>query len=229
MGNGREHSSMRKRATTWVATLTLALCVSMACLSTQARAAERPKFDNGETWRDWPGAEWTWRDIAWRLWGYRDPYGPVPDLMMGLIDGQVRLLYDEASNTYQAMIYAYARRRIVPMSFLMRDPMHYGPWTAHKDYYATDADDNGALTEWEDSYYVTHDWSDYGKQILSIIPGDTVEVNGRTMRVADIFDYPKEAYSNEIWALVGEDAVVLQTCEPNSDLNRIAYGRWIAP
>ena len=205
----------------------LVLCLTPATLPVRAHAAERPQVDNGETWRDWPGADWDWRDIAWRLWGYRDPYGPVSEVMVATIDGEVLLLYEESTRAYHQLLRAYAESRIVSLTYPLLEPAHYGPWSAHKDYYATDADADGALTEWEESYYVTHDWSYYGERILSIIPGDTVEINGRTMEVSDIFDYPKAAYSDEIWELVGKDAVILQTCEPDSDLNRIAYGKWV--
>ena len=219
--------SPQARRIVWVLAFLLVLCLTPAAFPMRAHAAERPQVDNGETWQDWPGTDWTWRDIAWRLWGYRDPYGPVPAVMEAAIDGEVRQFYEASTRAYHQVLRVYAESRIVNLTYQLLEPAHYGPWTAHKDYYATDADSDGALTEWEDSYYVTHDWSYYGIRILSIIPGDTVEINGRTMEVTDIFDYPKAAYSDEIWELVGKDAVILQTCEPDSNLNRIAYGKWV--
>lgn len=119
---------------------------------------------------------------------------------------------------------AYAEERVVEVHVSGRDPVAFGPWYAEQDYYATDARDDGSLTEWSDDYFIAHEWSDYGRQILSFEPGDSVTVNGRHVVLEGVFNYPKDSYYDEIELLVGPDAVVFQTCYPDSEYNRIAYG-----
>lgn len=119
--------------------------------------------------------------------------------------------------------YCLARIREVPLTG--REPMSFGPWSAMEDYGTEDADSDGRLTEWADHYYITHDWSDYGTQILSMEPGDAVQVNEDAIVVERVFDYPKDSYYEEVMRIIGSDAVVFQTCYPDSDYNRIVYGR----
>ena len=47
------------------------------------------------------------------------------------------------------------------------------------------------------------------------------------MVVKDIFDYPREAYLDEVRELVGYDSAVLQTCETGTDYNRIVYAEFV--
>ena len=119
---------------------------------------------------------------------------------------------------------AYVASRVVPIDPTDRDSQSFGPWLAQKDYGTTDASEDGSLTEWADNYYITHDWSDIGQQILTLIPGDTVTINGRSMRVEGIFNYPKDSYYDEITELIGTNVIGLQTCYPSSDYNRVVYG-----
>ena len=119
---------------------------------------------------------------------------------------------------------AYVSSRIVQITPEEREPQSFGPWFAQKEYGTTDASDDGRLTEWADNYYITHDWSDIGQQILTLIPGDTVTINGRSMRVEGIFNYPKDSYYDEITEIIGTDVIGLQTCYPSSDYNRVVYG-----
>lgn len=119
---------------------------------------------------------------------------------------------------------AYAKSRALPVVPNEREAIAFGPWTAEKDYGATDARADGSLTEWADNYYITHSWSEYGQQILTMQPGDSVLVNGRHITVEGAFDYPKAGFYNEIMQVTGQDALVLQTCFPNSNRNRIVYG-----
>ena len=119
---------------------------------------------------------------------------------------------------------AYVTFRIVPVEPQQRDPESFGPWFAEKDYGTTDAREDGSLTEWADNYYITHDWSEIGQQILALTLGDTVTINGRSMRVEGIFNYPKDSYFDEITEIIGFDVVGLQTCYPSSDYNRVVYG-----
>ena len=106
-----------------------------------------------------------------------------------------------------------------------REAYFFGPWTAREELGAADADENGALTEWARHYYVTHNWSEYGQQILTILPYDQVSINGTVFTVEAIFDYPQSCYLEEVEGIVGESAYCLQTCIPDSDLVRVVYGR----
>ncbi len=119
---------------------------------------------------------------------------------------------------------AYVASRVVEVTPSRSETTSFGPWTAEKEYGTADAREDGSLTEWADNYYITHEWSPIGQQILSFVPGDTVTVNGRTVKIQRIFNYPKESFSDEILELSGPNAVVFQTCYPNSDENRIAFG-----
>ena len=118
--------------------------------------------------------------------------------------------------------YASARLRVVRI--VPRDPVTIEPWEADWDPDLVEARSDGGLTEWSYRYYITHNWSYYGEVILDLQPGDVLTVNGESMRVEGIFDYPKDSILDEILALVGEDAVVFQTCVPDEDYNRIVHG-----
>ena len=98
------------------------------------------------------------------------------------------------------------------------------PWEADWDLDLVEVRSDGGLTEWSYRYYITHNWSYYGEVILDLQPGDVLTVNGESMRVEGIFDYHKDSILDEILALVGEDAVVFQTCVPDEDYNRIVHG-----
>ena len=120
---------------------------------------------------------------------------------------------------------AYVASRVIEVTPGRTETTSFGPWTAEKEYGTTDAREDGSLTEWADNYYITHEWSPFGQQILSFVPGDTVTVNGHTVRIERIFNYPKQSFSDEIEEISGPGVVVFQTCYPNSDENRIAFGR----
>ncbi len=121
--------------------------------------------------------------------------------------------------------HTYSTSRVIEIPLPEREPQAFGPWTAEADFGTTDARDDGSLTEWDVHYYITHDWSEYGKQILSMTIGDSVSVNDMTVQVEGVFEYPKDSYYNEVMEVTGKDAIVFQTCVPNSDTNRIVYGR----
>lgn len=172
-----------------------------------------------------------WEDLVGWLSGSQgsddDTVEPDTGLLKSWADGQVQVVLGIGEDTYYQALETYARGRVVAVDCTSREPEVFGPWSAEKDLNADAAASSGAITEWQEFYYVTHDWSTYGMSILSFVPGDRVEINGRAVEVLGVFDYPKDAYSDEIWMIVGFDAVVFQTCEPDSDLNRIAYGRWV--
>ena len=140
-------------------------------------------------------------------------------------DGSCRMTETAAYIVSHRMYRDYVLARVVPMTMTYEDNQFYGPWTAIDDFEATEASNEGLLTQWDEDYYITHDWSEYGQQIRTMVPGDTVEINGRRIVIEGLFDYPKEAYLGEIREFLGWDYLVMQTCEPESDLNRIVYGR----
>lgn len=119
----------------------------------------------------------------------------------------------------------YATSRIRELTYEPRKSIAFGPWQARPEYGTPEAAADGALTEWADNYFITHEWSDFGIQILHMIPGDVVTVNGRTVTVEEIFDYPKASFLNEIRHIASEDTMVLQTCVPNDTYNRIIIAR----
>lgn len=145
-----------------------------------------------------------------------------------LQDGIDRMASEQTDAALQACfergLHVYAVSRVVDVTPDGREPSAFGPWTAQSDYLTEDASEDGSLTQWYDNYYITHEWSSTGVQILSLIPGDTVEVNGQLVTIEGIFNYPKDSYYDEIMTLVGSDSVVFQTCYPDSTYNRIAWG-----
>ena len=56
-------------------------------------------------------------------------------------------------------------------------------------------------------------------------PGDIVTVNDRTFTVERVFNYPKASFYEEVKRIAGDDAIIFQTCYPDSVENRIVYGR----
>lgn len=146
-----------------------------------------------------------------------------PSLTKNLVDAADEFGTASVNACFASGFNAYVQSRIVEIEPTQREPQSFGPWFAHKDYFATDAHDDGSLTEWYDEYFISHEWSETGKQILTFIPGDTVEVNGLRVQIASIYNYPKDSYYDEITAVTG-DNVVFQTCYPNSDYNRICFG-----
>lgn len=131
---------------------------------------------------------------------------------------------DAHDQVYGAYV-SYVDGRVVELSRVIRPTQYFGPWEAVIDHEAVEADPNGGIIQWDNGYYVTHDWSVYGQQILTMMPGDIVTINGLAVQVVDIYDYPKEAYLSEVLVKAGEDSVVFQTCEPGHDLNRIVVCR----
>ena len=158
-----------------------------------------------------------------------EPPAPEPTAQASLADSMhaipseldLHLLGDAFDRWYDA----YTASRVVELTLNVRGAVSFGPWSARYEPGTEDAAADGALTEWADDYYITHDWSDYGQEILSMQPGDVASVNGRSVTIDRVFNYPKNSFYEEIRHLAGEDTVVFQTCYPDSDYNRIAYGR----
>ena len=127
------------------------------------------------------------------------------------------MAYDRAYRSYAQML-------VVSVEVPPRAPKDFGVWPAHDDFYADEAPSDGSIAQWSDAYYVTHNWSEYGKQILLMIPGDRVTVGSVSIQVDGVFDYPDDGRLGQILCVVGDDAVVLQTCDVGIDLTRIVYG-----
>ena len=119
---------------------------------------------------------------------------------------------------------AWVVSRIVPVELTRGEAASFGPWYAAWDPRTSEAHDDGSLSEWEDGYYITHNWSEIGQQIMGLVPGDAVTVNDRTMVVVSVFDYPKDAYDDEIRLLAG-GRFVLQTCSDEDAYNRIVLAQ----
>lgn len=128
---------------------------------------------------------------------------------------------------YAQVYHALVVRRVKDVNVVVRAPLAFGPWQARDDFDAEEASDAGEITQWLLDYFITHDWSAYGQQILAMQPGDRLTLNGRTMLVDGVYDYPKDAVVGEVLEMTGETAVVLQTCEPDTDYNRIVYGHYL--
>ncbi|MBR3326442.1 MAG: hypothetical protein IKG22_03870 [Atopobiaceae bacterium] len=143
-------------------------------------------------------------------------------LSHGASDTALRAL----DSVYRQWLNAYVNSRVVavPQSDGIGSAS-FGPWSATQDYGATEARDDGSLTEWAERYYITHHWSEYGQLIRSMVPGDVVTVNGQTVVVERVCDYPRDSVYEEIATLAGDAPVILQTCEPNTNLNRMVFAR----
>lgn len=150
---------------------------------------------------------------------------PSVPLIRQTLRGTCMFAVEAGASTYKSALLTYARTRVVELEDSTRGPVTFGPWLAYDDFDAPEADPTGRLTQWHPDYYITHDWSQYGQQILTVAPGDLILINGKAMDVTRTFDYPKDSFSDEVRILVGP-GVILQTCEPDMNLNRIVFGVW---
>lgn len=166
----------------------------------------------------------TFREVTEGLLDQVRAYPLQRALVQSVMQGGVSWGANASAQNFQNTLYEYARSRVVPLSYTSHETMLFDGWKAYDDLGATEANPDGLLTQWDEGYYVTHEWSTYGKQILTMVPGDQVIINGRLIDVVDFFDYPKDAYVDELRSLVDMRFVILQTCEPDSDLNRIVVG-----
>lgn len=141
------------------------------------------------------------------------------------LNAKVEGIEDKTLQTgFSHWLKAYVDSRVVGIKPNNRKPAAFGPWSARTEHGTTDASDDGSITEWADNYFITHDWSEYGKQVLTMQPNDTVIINDKSIVVEGIFNYPKDSFYEEIMVVAGEGALVIQTCYPDSDFNRIVYG-----
>lgn len=140
-----------------------------------------------------------------------------PSLQQKAIDALPSFFED----SYAMWFRTHSQARVIPVSITPRDPVSFGPWYARQEFGTAEANDDGSLTEWEHDYFITHDWSEIGQQILCMSPDDHVVVNDRHFVVEDVFNYPKDSFLEEVREVVGPQKVVFQTCYPDSDVNRI--------
>ncbi len=124
---------------------------------------------------------------------------------------------------YGRWYHAIVLSRVREVDLVARDALSFGPWQARDDIDALEASDTGELTCWQVDYYITHNWSEYGQGILDMQGGDWVTINGRDLVVRRVLDYPKDGTLGEVYELADEGDVVLQTCVPGSDYNRLVF------
>lgn len=91
-----------------------------------------------------------------------------------------------------------------------------GDGTWYVSYRGTDsrgaANADGSVSEWEDGYYISHNWSNGGAKIASK-PG-TVSVNGRTYRYVSSINVPRNTTWQEIESFVhANGGIGFQTCD----------------
>lgn len=89
------------------------------------------------------------------------------------------------------------------------------------------AHDGGEMNEWREDWFVAHSSTTAGLVILTLEPGDVVEVDGKCVLIdAVTYAWPHvpESYIREY---VGADAVCFQTCYDAEANMRLAYGHVI--
>ena len=87
------------------------------------------------------------------------------------------------------------------------------------------ANEDGSLGWWQARWFTAHDWSDIGKQIADMRPGDVVVIDGYPITVQGKFLWPQESTYMEIARRTGWDATILQTCVGDDKNIWIVYGR----
>ena len=87
------------------------------------------------------------------------------------------------------------------------------------------ANEDGSLGWWQARWFTAHDWSDIGKQIADMRPGDVVVIDGHPITVQGKFLWPQESTYMEIARRTGWDATILQTCVGDDKNIWIVYGR----
>lgn len=78
-----------------------------------------------------------------------------------------------------------------------------GAWHVNyrNEYGTPSAAADGAVTQWDDNYYIAHNWSDNGKMITS--QPEYVEVNGTTYKFAGSQEVARDTYYDDIKDWVG--------------------------
>lgn len=92
-----------------------------------------------------------------------------------------------------------------------------GTW--YVSYRGTDnrgtANADGSVSEWQDGYYIAHNWSNGGSKIASK-PG-TVSINGRTYRYVSSINVPRSTTWQEVEGFVhANGGIGFQTCDDST-------------
>lgn len=126
----------------------------------------------------------------------------------------------------------YVGDEIAPGGYLTRDETAEAIAETRSDHELSSvacegdsAPEDGSLGRWGDGYYLVHDWSDVGKRVLAMSPGDKVTVDGDTLIVAGTRDVPRSSTVGDVRNAYSEKFdVVIQTCLPDDESNmRIVY------
>ena len=101
-------------------------------------------------------------------------------------------------------------------------------WDAVENLDFESANEDGSLSEWQQDWYISHDWSDYGIAIANLEPGDAVTVNGSTVLILGRDAWPAGSINWDIFDAIGWDKTVFQTCLGDEAI-WIAYGIPVNP
>lgn len=101
-------------------------------------------------------------------------------------------------------------------------------WEAVENLNFDSANEDGSLSEWQEDWFISHDWSDYGYVIANLEPGDAVTVNGETILILGREEWPKGSINWDIYDAIGWDKTVFQTCLGDYAI-WIAYGLPVYP
>jgi len=100
-------------------------------------------------------------------------------------------------------------------------------WTSTDAWLDTTAPQDGSMGLWQDDYYIVHEYYEIGGQVLQIETGDKIMIDGHSILVAGTYLTPKKNTLEGIRSHTGEAAVVIQTCWPNSNKNKITWGYYL--
>lgn len=89
------------------------------------------------------------------------------------------------------------------------------------DYYAHD---DGSINEWAPGWFVTHDWSEAGKTILSLGVGDTIVIDGIPIEITSRGSCLVDDDYESVRSNLGGQCVVLQTCAGDGVHNVLLTG-----
>lgn len=89
------------------------------------------------------------------------------------------------------------------------------------DYYAHD---DGSINEWAPGWFVTHDWSESGKAILSLGVGDTIVIDGIPIEITSRGSCLVDDDYESVRSNLGGQCVVLQTCAGDGVHNVLLTG-----
>ena len=135
-----------------------------------------------------------------------------------------------ASMTTAEYVFDTMRKTAMPIVWLNRDTLfqRWYEWESVENQDFESANEDGSLSEWQEDWYISHDWSDYGIAIANLEPGDVVVVDGRVILMLGRDLWPSGVINWDVYDVVGWDKVVFQTCFGDESV-WIAYGIPIYP